>query len=146
VFALKQKGDFIDLHLQVGGKSDFGREKRCIRMHRIVAALISDKLKNVIDEGVPSSGPAAGMGFCNRPSRSSVCAYVSGLTEHCQKRGAETPAASLSPGKRMRSDGSSTHEHMLQHHDGGRLRCSPRCLGSRRNGDCEEALNLFCSL
>ena len=62
--ALMQKQEFIDLYLEVGGKSDFGREKRNIGMHRIVAALISDKLKNKVEAGMPSFGSSTGLGFC----------------------------------------------------------------------------------
>ena len=55
-----QKGEFIDLHLHVGGESDFGRETRCIGMHRIVAALISDKFKAMIDRDIHSGGCFSG--------------------------------------------------------------------------------------
>jgi hypothetical protein len=56
-----QKGEFIDLQLQVGGESDFGHETRRIGMHRIVAALISEKLRSMISHEGHSDGSASGV-------------------------------------------------------------------------------------
>jgi len=73
---LLQKKEFIDLQLQVGGDSDFGKEKRCISMHRIVAALISNKLQSMVDKEM-SSRSASGRCVCVEAlkciRRNSVC-------------------------------------------------------------------------
>ena len=50
------------MHLQVGGESDFGRQTRCIGMHRLVAALISTELRNMMErETLSASGAASGL-------------------------------------------------------------------------------------
>jgi hypothetical protein len=50
------------LHLQVGGENDFGRQTRCIGMHRLVAALISTELRNMVErETLSACGAASGL-------------------------------------------------------------------------------------